>query len=78
MMKMIAAKTLFGHGRKFEIGNDIQVFFTRAPENKYSRRIRVKEIVRDNLDYAVAIPMNENEGRETIHINHDSLEIVLN
>ncbi len=78
MTKMITARMLFKHGRKFQVGNDIQVFFTRAPGNKYSPRVRVKEIIQDNLDYGIVIPMNEKDGRQTIHINHDFLEIVLN
>ena len=78
MIRMIAAKVIFGHGARFEVGHDIQMFFTRVPGNKYSKRVRVKEIIRDNIDYGIVIPMDEKDGRQTIHINHDSLEIVLN
>lgn len=81
-MTMITAKALFSHNdnevRHFVVENDINVFFTRAPDNKYSPRVRVKEIIRDGLDYAIVIPMNEKDGRQLIHIKHDSLEIVFN
>jgi len=81
-MTTITAKALFNHDdnevRNFIVGNDFKMFFTRAPDNKYSPRVMVKEIIRDNLDYAIVIPMNEEEGRQTIHVKHDSLEIVFN
>ena len=81
-MATIPAKTLFSGDRdsvrNFIAGNDIKMFFTRAPGNKFSPRVRVKEIIRDSLDYAVMVPMNEKDGRQTIHIKHDFLEIVFN
>ena len=81
-MATIPVKTLFSGEREsvrnFIAGDDIKIFFTRAPGNKFSPRVRVKEIIRDNLDYAVVVPMNESDGRQTIHINQDFIEIVFN